>query len=109
MSAVALANTEPISDTVAYDVAVPSFLVKGGDGYNMIKENLLEHRNTGFLDNDLLVSYIRKNTPLSVPKAGRIVVHTSGNDVVSGASVVHAGLGGILMSLVLNLAAVVLI
>ena len=31
-----------------------SFIVKGGDGYKMIPENLIEHRNTGFLDNDLL-------------------------------------------------------
>ena len=29
-------------------------MVKGGDGYKMIPENLIEYRNTGFLDNDLL-------------------------------------------------------
>lgn len=91
--AATLANSDPILDDTAYDVAVPSFLVKGGDGYNMIKDNLLQHQNTGFLDNDLLVSYIRKNTPLSVPKAGRIVVITSktaGAGEISGGVAISA-------------------
>ena len=43
-----------VDETAEYDVAVSSFMVKGGDGYKMIPENLIEYRNTGFLDNDLL-------------------------------------------------------
>ena len=101
-----LASSEPIIDTDAYDVAVPSFLVKGGDGYNMIKDDLLEHRNTGFLDNDLLVSYIRKSTPIGVPKAGRIVVITSsvsGGGETSDSNSVNVGIAGLVLSLVLNM------
>ena len=110
-----LASSDPIIDQVAYDVAVPSFLVKGGDGYNMIKDNLVEHRNTGFLDNDLLVSYIRKNTPIGVPNAGRIEVLTSesggggdGQDV-SSANINAGGISIVLSSLVLYLVVVLVL
>ncbi len=33
-------------------------MVKGGDSYQMIPDNLIEHRNTGFLDNDLLGKFL---------------------------------------------------
>lgn len=74
---------EKVDETAEYDVAVSSFMVKGGDGYKMIPENLIEYRNTGFLDNDLLVSYIRKNTPIRPPTAGRIIMV---NDMTAAAS-----------------------
>ena len=56
-------------------------MVKGGDKYTMIPDNLIEHKNTGFLDNDLLVAYIRANKPLKEPSAGRITVLDHGSDV----------------------------
>ncbi len=49
-------------------------MVKGGDGYSMIPENLREHRNTGFLDGDLIVQYLRAHDPVRPPKQGRIVI-----------------------------------
>lgn len=65
---------ERISDTKKYEVAMPSFLALGGDRFTMIPESTIEYKNTGFLDNDLLEAYLRKNNPLKLPKAGRIVV-----------------------------------
>ncbi len=49
-------------------------MVSGGDGYSMIPDNLVEHRNTGFLDGDLIVSYLKKNDPVRAPAPGRIVI-----------------------------------
>ena len=50
-------------------MAVSSFMVKGGDGYKMIPENLIEHRNTGFLDNDLF-SKIENSADVSTDTDG---------------------------------------
>lgn len=37
---------EPIDPERTYKVTMPSYLVDGGDGFSMIKEELLKH-NTG--------------------------------------------------------------
>ena len=65
---------ERISDDKLYEVAMPSYLALGGDKFTMIPESTIEYKNTGFLDNDLLEAYLRKNNPLQLPEAGRIVV-----------------------------------
>lgn len=65
---------KPIDDELTYDVAVPSYLALGGDKYQMIPDQMKYHKNTGFLDNDLIISYLDKNNPLLLPPAGRIVV-----------------------------------
>jgi 2',3'-cyclic-nucleotide 2'-phosphodiesterase (5'-nucleotidase family) len=75
-------SLKPIVDDQEYDVAVLSFMVKGGDGYKMIPDNLIEHKNTGYLDNDVIVSYLRENSPLSLPEAGRIIL--AGSTTTSG-------------------------
>ena len=73
----------PLVDSDTYEVAVLSFMVKGGDGYSMIPNNLIEHRNTGFLDNDLLVAYLKEQSPLGEPIAGRIFLDSSTSSAVS--------------------------
>jgi hypothetical protein len=40
----------------------------------MIPDSITEYKNTGFLDNDLLVSYLGKNNLLKLPQSGRIVI-----------------------------------
>ena len=57
-----------------YEVAVLSFMVNGGDGYKMIPDYLVNHKNTGYLDNDLIVSYLGQNSPLQAPEEGRIFI-----------------------------------
>ncbi len=70
-------DDSPLQDSVEYDVAVLSFMVKGGDGYEMIPDSLIEHRNTGALDNDIIVEYIRDHQPLRAPEEGRIIFSSS--------------------------------
>ena len=107
-------------------------MVKGGDGYKMIPENLREHRNTGFLDNDLFskiennsadvstetddrqkrgilqlaVAYIKKNTPIRPPTAGRIIIvdgltggAASATNTVSSMSSISVGMVAFAMHL----------
>lgn len=70
-----------MTDEDSYDVALPNYLAYGGDKYDMIPKEKTHHKNTGFLDKDILISYIRKNIPLKLPSAGRIIIITSYNQV----------------------------
>ena len=79
------AGWRDLDDDEIYEVAMSSFMVKGGDGYQMIPDNLREHRNTGFLDNDLFVAYLKKNDPVTLPSAGRIKI-VNEEYVASGAA-----------------------
>ncbi len=63
-----------VDDDQDYEVAMLSFMVAGGDGYSMIPDNLRAHRNTGFLDGDLIVQYLRVHNPVQAPTPGRIVI-----------------------------------
>ena len=56
-----------------YSVALPSYLVGGGDGYKMIPKNLIDHKNTGFLMQDLVAHFVRNNSPIQKPVLGRII------------------------------------
>ena len=56
---------------------MPSYLANGGDSYQMIPEFRKEYKNIGLLDNDLLVSYLKKNDPLELPDPHRITVITA--------------------------------
>ena len=56
---------------------MPSYLANGGDSYKMIPEFRKEYKNIGLLDNDLLVSYLKKNDPLELPDPHRITVITA--------------------------------
>jgi len=64
----------PVTDGQIYEVAAPSFLVNGGDGFTMLNPaNLREHKNMGLLDKDLVRAYVKKQSPInSVPSKGRI-------------------------------------
>ncbi|XP_040573312.1 snake venom 5'-nucleotidase isoform X1 [Lepeophtheirus salmonis] len=62
----------PLEPFVHYQIAINSFMAQGGDGYVMIPDTLIYHKNTGFLDKDLFVSYIKTHSPLSLPIPGRL-------------------------------------
>jgi len=72
-----------VTDEDSYDVALPNYLAYGGDRYYMIPKEKTHHKNTGFLDKDILISYLGKNIPLKLPSPGRIVIITSHNQVRS--------------------------
>jgi 5'-nucleotidase/UDP-sugar diphosphatase len=48
-----------------YRLALNSFMASGGDGYPKVSDHP-NYVNTGFVDADLLVEYIQKNSPLSI-------------------------------------------
>ena len=75
-------SCQPLNDSALYEVAVPSFLASGGDTFKMIPDSMVEYKNTGFLDSDLLVAFLRKNDPLQLPESGRLVVLSTSNPVV---------------------------
>lgn len=60
----AVPQYEPLDPEKWYGVALCSFLVTGGDGYNVIADN---HRNhvTGRVDYEVLMEYIAKYSPLT--------------------------------------------
>ena len=64
---------ECVVDDKVYSVALPSYLVGGGDGYKMIPENLIDHKNTGFLMQDLVAKFVKNNSPIQMPVLGRII------------------------------------
>lgn len=76
-----------IQNEALYEVAVPSFLAAGGDLFTMIPESLVEYKNTGFLDNDLMVAYLQKHNPLRLPAAGRIVMLADNDKLLASSAV----------------------
>ena len=72
-------------------MAVPSFLANGGDEYKMIPAQMKAYKNTGFLDNDLLVQYLNNHNPLQLPDSGRITV-------ITGNSVLDSGTASIILA-----------
>ena len=62
-----------VVENQVYSVALPSYLVEGGDSYKMIPENLIDHKNTGFLMQDLVAQFVKNNSPLKLPLSGRII------------------------------------
>lgn len=80
---------KPLEEEDLYQVAVPSFLAMGGDRFQMIPDSMVEYKNTGFLDNDLIGNYLKKNSPLQLPQAGRIVVVTEKLAVAASGATKH--------------------
>ena len=62
-----------VFDEKIYNVSLPSYLITGGDGYKMIPEHLIYHKNTGFLMQDLVTHFVENNSPIKMPISGRIV------------------------------------
>ncbi|XP_063078849.1 5'-nucleotidase isoform X2 [Engraulis encrasicolus] len=67
---------EPLEDDKVYKVAMPSYLVDGGDGYTMIKDEKLKH-DSGDLDISVVERYIRESKRVHPAVEGRIRMITS--------------------------------
>ena len=72
-----------VADNQVYSVALPSYLVGGGDGYKMIPQNLIDHKNTGFLMQDLVAQFVKNNSPINMPLLGRISFVTHNKPIFS--------------------------
>ncbi len=71
MTAVTL-NGQPLDDARTYKVATNNFTAAGGDGFSMFKD--APKLETGTLDVDVLVSYLKANPTLNAQPEGRIVI-----------------------------------
>ncbi|XP_034018330.1 5'-nucleotidase [Thalassophryne amazonica] len=65
---------EPVEDDVVYKVVVPSYLVKGGDGFFMLKDEHVKH-DSGDLDISVVSSYIKDRKWVYPSVEGRIILH----------------------------------
>lgn len=62
---------EDLDEEKYYRVAVNSFLVTGGDGYAILRDNLQNHK-IGRVDIDVVTEYIGKYSPIFAEIEGRI-------------------------------------
>lgn len=67
---------EPVQDQTVYKVVLPSYLVTGGDGFSMIRDELLKH-NSGDLDISVVSSYITQRKKVYPSVEGRIRISSS--------------------------------
>ncbi|PNY82753.1 bifunctional metallophosphatase/5'-nucleotidase [Deinococcus koreensis] len=65
-------NGQPIADATVYKVAMNNFTAGGGDGFTMFKG--APRLDTGTLDVDILVNYLKANPNLAPQPEGRIVI-----------------------------------
>jgi len=70
----AIIGGQPLDDTKTYKLCFNSFTASGGDGHNVLKNAPGARTDTGIVDIDALVDFIKKNTPLDPKPEGRIVV-----------------------------------
>ncbi|XP_068608204.1 snake venom 5'-nucleotidase-like [Brachionichthys hirsutus] len=67
---------EPLDPEKTYTVAMPSFIVDGGDGFTMIKEEILKH-DTGDMDIFVLSKYVSDMKRVYPAVEGRIIFRNS--------------------------------
>uniref|UniRef100_A0A7N6AYM2 5'-nucleotidase n=1 Tax=Anabas testudineus TaxID=64144 RepID=A0A7N6AYM2_ANATE len=67
---------EPVEDKTVYKVVLPSYLVTGGDGFSVIRDEKLKH-NSGDLDISVVSSYISKRKQVYPSVEGRIKIYNS--------------------------------
>jgi 5'-nucleotidase/UDP-sugar diphosphatase len=65
-------NGQPLDDTKTYKVAINNFTAGGGDGFTAFQG--APRLDTGTLDIDVLVNYLKANPDLTAEPEGRIVV-----------------------------------
>ena len=72
VAAITLADGRAVRDDGRYTLAVPDFMAAGGSGYAMLRP--LPAVNTGVVDLDALVTYLRQlPQPVRIPAESRIV------------------------------------
>lgn len=67
---------EDVVPDQVYKVMVPSFLVSGGDGYSVIRDERLKH-NSGDLDVSVVQDFVSKRRVIHTAVEGRIIILNS--------------------------------
>ncbi|CAN7984916.1 unnamed protein product, partial [Ixodes hexagonus] len=62
---------QDVMDNETYTIVTTDFVAKGGDGFAKAKI----YGESGPLDLDVLVGYIRKISPIKTPIEGRVIIH----------------------------------
>lgn len=65
---------ELLDSAKTYRIVANSFLASGGDGHEVLKNAKGSRVDTGFLDIDAFVDFIKANSPLEGKREGRIVI-----------------------------------
>lgn len=65
-------NGDAIAPNRIYKVALSNFTAEGGDNHLVLKNAKGTRIDTGFIDLDALIEYMRKNSPLTAKPEGRI-------------------------------------
>ncbi|XP_059178706.1 snake venom 5'-nucleotidase-like isoform X1 [Physella acuta] len=55
-----------------YKILAITFVIKGGDGYTVLKSNIINRIPLGDLDTDILISYVKKFSPITTGLQDRI-------------------------------------
>ncbi|KAL6095475.1 nt5e [Pungitius sinensis] len=66
----------PVRAEQNYTVVLPSYMVKGGDGFSMIAEEMLKH-DSGSLDLSVVSNYIKQKKKVYPAVEGRIKIYNS--------------------------------
>ncbi|XP_067338888.1 5'-nucleotidase isoform X2 [Channa argus] len=66
-----------VQDEAVYKVVLPSYMVTGGDGFSMIRDETLKH-DSGDLDITVVSNYISKRTQVYPSVEERIKIYNSG-------------------------------
>ncbi len=67
-------NSTPIEMDKTYRIVVNNFMSRGGDGFTSLAEAKGYRLDTGFLDSDALIEYVKKNNPTEMGLQGRIII-----------------------------------
>ncbi|TWW68480.1 5'-nucleotidase [Takifugu flavidus] len=80
----------PVEDAEVYTVAVPEYLVSGGDGYAVIADEMIKH-NSGDLDVSVVSRYISQRRLVFPAVEGRISFYGSASGPGRGPTLVLLG------------------
>lgn len=69
-----------LDDEKIYRVIALNFVIKGGDGYTVIKNNLIHHTEFNSLDSNVFIKYLKSNRPITKGVEGRITIQ---NDCIN--------------------------
>ena len=65
-------NGTPMTNSAKFRIVVNNFMARGGDGFTSLADAKGYRVDTGLLDSDALIDYIKKNSPLDAKIEGRV-------------------------------------
>lgn len=75
---------EPLDDERVYTIAMPNFMLAGGDGYGMFGPGSLSHVDTGIVLNGIVVKYFESSGAVDAKVEGRITRRSASSGRASG-------------------------